>query len=188
MVTLLTGHMSATLPALAFEGATKRTKPTLRPGALVYARVVSCDRHAEPELSCVDPTTGKADGLGELRVSDRDVGYATIVRVHPSFAVALLRPSSSSDEGGEEEKGGHTLLPVASTFFPFEAAIGLNGIVWIRADKPQHLIALQRLLTAADGVVAQPSAGLEDLTAQQYIKRRGRIGKPQIETIIKPFL
>ncbi|CDR99735.1 hypothetical protein [Sporisorium scitamineum] len=51
-VTLFSAH-SATLPALSFEGATKRHKPNLRIGSLVYARIVSADRFTEPELTWV---------------------------------------------------------------------------------------------------------------------------------------
>ena len=57
----------AQLDALAFEGATKRSKPNLKIGTLVYARVVSALRDMEPELECVDGATGKAEGFGELK-------------------------------------------------------------------------------------------------------------------------
>ena len=51
---------------LAFEGATKRNRPNLAIGALVYARVMLAVRDMEPELECVNPSTGKADGFGLL--------------------------------------------------------------------------------------------------------------------------
>lgn len=57
----------ALLPVLAFEGATKKTAPQLRVGSAVYARVSMACKDMEPELDCVNPTTGKADGLGELK-------------------------------------------------------------------------------------------------------------------------
>ncbi len=48
---------------LAFDGATKRNKPTLLVGALVFARVVSADRDLEPELTCqVSATASGPDG------------------------------------------------------------------------------------------------------------------------------
>ena len=43
---------AAILPVLAFDGATKRNKPSLLVGAVVFARVAKCSRHMEPELSC----------------------------------------------------------------------------------------------------------------------------------------
>ena len=57
----------ATLPQLAFEGASKKTRPVLHPGSLVYARVALANKHMDPEIECVHPSTGKADGLGELK-------------------------------------------------------------------------------------------------------------------------
>lgn len=41
----------AFLSYLAFEGATKRNRPTLKTGDLIYARVISTSKHVEPELS-----------------------------------------------------------------------------------------------------------------------------------------
>jgi exosome complex component RRP40 len=48
----LHGTGLAQLPALAFDGASKRNKPSLAVGATVFARVAACSKHMEPELSC----------------------------------------------------------------------------------------------------------------------------------------
>lgn len=58
---------TATLPALAFEGATKRNKPNLQVGMLVYARISATSKDLDPELDCTNPTSGKGDGFGELK-------------------------------------------------------------------------------------------------------------------------
>jgi exosome complex component RRP40 len=50
------GPFPAVLPALAFEGATRRNRPNLNVGDLVYARVVSAPRDADPEIVCMDQT------------------------------------------------------------------------------------------------------------------------------------
>lgn len=42
-------HLAA-LDALAFDGATKRNKPSLQLGALVYCRVTSTYKDMEPEV------------------------------------------------------------------------------------------------------------------------------------------
>ena len=60
------GPHPAALPVLAFEGATKRNKPNLEVGALVYARVSLANKDMEPEIECINPSSGKADGFGEL--------------------------------------------------------------------------------------------------------------------------
>lgn len=33
----------------------------------MYARVTIANRDMEPEMECVDPATGKAEGFGELK-------------------------------------------------------------------------------------------------------------------------
>lgn len=57
----------AMLDALAFEGATKRSKPNLRVGSLLYGRVSLAHKDMDPELECFDAQTRKADGFGELK-------------------------------------------------------------------------------------------------------------------------
>lgn len=53
------GPFAATLDALAFEGVTKRSRPNLVAGDLVYARVSAAPRDADPEIVCTD-ASGKA--------------------------------------------------------------------------------------------------------------------------------
>jgi exosome complex component RRP40 len=67
------GTCAASLPHLAFDGASRRNKPDLPIGTLVYARVVATDRHSDVELTCQvsdgpkrDWVTGESQ-YGELR-------------------------------------------------------------------------------------------------------------------------
>jgi len=56
----------ATLGVLEFEGATRKGKPNLVVGALVFCRVIRAEKYAKVELSCISPfhkkqwTTGEA--------------------------------------------------------------------------------------------------------------------------------
>lgn len=50
---------SAILSALAFEGATKRSRPRLQIGTIVYARVSLAVKDCEPELTCISLTNKK---------------------------------------------------------------------------------------------------------------------------------
>ncbi|PWY99871.1 hypothetical protein BCV70DRAFT_200785 [Testicularia cyperi] len=145
-VSLFSAH-SATLPALSFEGATKRHKPNLKIGSLVYARVVSADRFTEPELTCVNPVTGKSDGFGDLKTTDERGernGSAMLFRVSLGLARSLLRPNQN-------------LLKHVAGQFPFEAAIGQNGAVWIRASSAKHVVAVGKVLQAADQIAVSHS-------------------------------
>lgn len=106
----------AILPQLAFEGASKKTRPQLKPNDLVYAKVLSAQKNMEVELSCVNPSTGKSEpeGLGPLNggmVFDISTGLA--VRLLNSQNVIML------EELGGKVAGG------------FEIAVGRNGKFWV---------------------------------------------------------
>lgn len=137
---------SAMLPQLSFEGATKRNRPNLKPGDVVYARVVTANRDLEPELSCVD-ATGKAGGFGQLK-------DGTVFSCSTSLARTLLsRPMPP-------------VLGALGSALQFELAVGLNGKVWLHTPsvattivvsnailqseqltKPQVEVLVKRLLT-----------------------------------------
>ncbi|KAF8636011.1 hypothetical protein AX15_000172 [Amanita polypyramis BW_CC] len=120
----------ATLDALAFEGATKRSKPNLRVGSLVYARVSLAHKDMEPELECFDAQTRKSEGFGELKG-----GF--VVRCSLKMCRRLLDPK-------------HFLLPMLGNRFFVEAAVGMNGRVWINAKEPKQTIAISRCIGAVD--------------------------------------
>ncbi|GAA5879354.1 hypothetical protein JCM8547_008120 [Rhodosporidiobolus lusitaniae] len=106
---------AASLDALAFEGATKRNKPNLKIGTLVYAHLLSTPPFSEPEISCVDPTTQKASGFGELK------GGMLVRGVELGRCRLLLSPKNP-------------LLSRLGARFPFEVAVGMNGRVWVKAS------------------------------------------------------
>jgi exosome complex component RRP40 len=127
----------AVLHQLAFEGATKKTRPQLKTNDLVYAKVISAQKNMEVELSCVNPSTGKAepDGLGQLTggmVFEISIGLAE--RLLKKQGVMVL------SELGEKLQGG------------FEVAVGKNGKVWV--DCPdggvKAVITVGRCLEEAD--------------------------------------
>ena len=116
-----TAH-SAILPALAFEGATRRNKPNFTPGTLVYCRVAMANRDMEAELECVNPTTGKADGFGELK-------NGFVIKCSLGLCRRLLDPNTM-------------ILRLLGDHFPFEMAVGLNGRVWIHSNSVKDTITL----------------------------------------------
>ncbi|KAF9485918.1 exosome complex exonuclease RRP40 [Pholiota conissans] len=120
----------ASLDSLAFEGATKRNKPNLKVGSLIYARVSLAHKDMEPELECFDAQTRKSEGFGELKG-----GF--VVRCSLKMCRELLDPK-------------HFLLPLLGGRFPLEVAVGLNGRVWVSAKEIKQTIALVRCIEAAD--------------------------------------
>jgi len=120
----------ALLDGLAFEGATKRNKPNLKVGSLLYARVSLAHKDMEPELECFDAQTRKAAEFGELKG-----GF--MVRCSLQMCRRLLDPK-------------HFLLPFLGSRFPLEVAVGTNGRVWISSKEIKQTIAIGRCIEAVD--------------------------------------
>ncbi|KAB8232867.1 hypothetical protein BDV23DRAFT_155734 [Aspergillus alliaceus] len=121
----------ALLGQLSFEGATKKTRPMLKQGDLVYARVLSTGlgAGAEVELTCVNPATGKAEpgGLGPLT-------GGMVFDVSTGLAARLMKASSSSAEQQEAVAGLVVLEELGKKLEKtggFEIAVGRNGKVWV---------------------------------------------------------
>ncbi|RUS17964.1 hypothetical protein BC937DRAFT_89304 [Endogone sp. FLAS-F59071] len=112
----------ALLPLLAFEGATKKNRPNLAVGALVYARVSLANRDMEPELECINPTTGRADGFGELKG-----GF--MFRCSLGLCRRLLATETP-------------ILSLIGEHFPFEVTIGRNGRVWVNSTQTKTTILI----------------------------------------------
>ncbi|KAG8830920.1 exosome non-catalytic core subunit rrp40 [Serendipita sp. 399] len=120
----------ATLDALAFEGATKRNRPNLKVGSLVYARVSLANKNLEPELECFDAQTHKSEGFGELK-------GGLVQKCSLGLARRLLDPD-------------HFLLPLLGSRFSLDAAIGVNGKIWFKAQTVKQTIAISRCIEAVD--------------------------------------
>lgn len=60
LVNIYCGY-SCILNRLAFEGATKRNKPELKKGDVIYARVISASKDTDTELSCISTIGSKKE-------------------------------------------------------------------------------------------------------------------------------
>ncbi|KAJ3176116.1 Exosome component 3 [Geranomyces variabilis] len=144
----------AALSILAFEGATRRNRPNLDVGSLVYCRLSVANKDMEPELECVDPATGKAGGYGELKggfvvkCSLRMArGYVNACSpwnrrlVLITLNYSLLNPKNP-------------IVTILAESISFELAVGLNGRVWINAKSCAEVIAVAKVIQACDGAAA----------------------------------
>lgn len=110
------------LSAMAFPNASKKNRPNLKVGSLVYARVSSAIPEIDVEIECLDPTTGKDGGFGLLEggyVFDVSLAYARTLLFNPNYP----------------------LLNQLVKKCQFEIAIGLNGKIWIKTDDLKHTLA-----------------------------------------------
>ncbi|KAL2822132.1 hypothetical protein BDW59DRAFT_149680 [Aspergillus cavernicola] len=153
MITPQSPH--ALLGQLSFEGATKKTRPMLKQGDLVYARVLSIGlgAGAEAELACVNPATGKAEpgGLGHLT-------GGMVFDISTGMASRLMKASSSSSDQQDGVAGLVVLDELGKKLEKaggFEIAVGRNGKVWVDCSNSEHdavksTVAIGRCLTMID--------------------------------------
>ncbi|KAK6638062.1 hypothetical protein RUM44_008487 [Polyplax serrata] len=122
----------AQLPYLAFEGATKKIRPLVNVGDVVYAKLLIANRDLEPELVCVD-SHGKKGKLGILSSE----GF--MFNCSLNLVRKILNPK----------------CPLIDTFqrvmdMPFEIAAGMNGNIWVRAKSVQETIAIANAILAVE--------------------------------------
>jgi len=129
----------AVLPALAFSGATKRNRPNLKPGTVVYARVVLCVDNTEVVLSCVDDTGMKKDWVtGESLYGELKGGYA--FSCSRSMARRLMEPNCP-------------ILKEVAKYAAFEIVVGVNGNVWVQADTPETMFCIETVIKRCEAMM-----------------------------------
>mmetsp|Transcript_89943 Transcript_89943/g.262879 ORF Transcript_89943/g.262879 Transcript_89943/m.262879 type:complete len:228 (+) Transcript_89943:62-745(+) len=127
----------AYLPALAFSGATRRNRPTLDVGSLVYARVEAAHPDLDTELSCIDPQTKKSWSTGEVLFGELKGGLSFEVAL--SAAQRLLSTNCFVlDRLGQD--------------FAYELCVGQNGRVWLSAPTARESILLLQAIRRSFGM------------------------------------
>lgn len=99
----------------------------------MYARVATANKDIEPEIECIDPSTGKSAGFGELK------GGLLVDGLSMKWCRRLMR----------EEKG---VLAEIGVHVGFQCAVGMNGRVWVDARDPSKTILVARIIKEAEGL------------------------------------
>ncbi|CAG9863065.1 unnamed protein product [Phyllotreta striolata] len=120
----------ASLSLLAFEGATKKQKPDVQVGDIVYAKLLNAHREMEPELVCVD-SYYRAGTLGVLS----NDGF--LMNISLTLAQKLLDIQNP-------------LLRSLGKRFCYEIAVGVNGKLWINARKTKDVLNLMKVFQITD--------------------------------------
>ncbi|CAB3384802.1 Hypothetical predicted protein [Cloeon dipterum] len=118
----------ASVSYLAFENATKKNRPLVNVGDVLFGRLLVASKDMEPELVCVD-SHGKKGRLGVLP----DGGFLFTCSLN--LVRKLLRPECP-------------LLEALGKQLAFELVVGLNGRVWLRTG------SVRETLLVADAVLA----------------------------------
>mmetsp|Transcript_158767 Transcript_158767/g.280483 ORF Transcript_158767/g.280483 Transcript_158767/m.280483 type:complete len:228 (+) Transcript_158767:108-791(+) len=138
----------AILPAIAFNGATKRNRPAYEIGSLVYARVEASDVGSDVELSCIDPDTKKSWNTGEVMFGELKNGF--------SFEVALV--------AAQRFLGVDCyILDRLGQDFPYELCVGQNGRVWLSAPTARETVLLLQAI--------RRSFGMTDVQVEAMVKK-----------------
>ncbi|KAL9183922.1 hypothetical protein ACHAXT_004778 [Thalassiosira profunda] len=162
------GSHSALLHVLSFEGATKRNRPQLDPGCLIYCRIVKGfgGGRMDPEVSCkVGGGSGANAGVSTYNEDDDDGGAArkdwmtnegtygpltggTSFRISLGLARELLLPNNAA------------LAALDKSGIPFEIAIGVNGMVWVNSPAPEITIMLLNALKNSEVMTEEQVRGM----------------------------
>lgn len=122
----------ALLNTLAFESATKRNRPELKQGDLVFARITRCHLDLDPELSCVNKE-GKAAGFGPLKTG-------CLFESTSAHIVKLRSPTLPP----EVRKMPSTVM--------WDMALGANGRVWVHSSDVKVNAAIAQILQACERI------------------------------------
>lgn len=125
------GSEMGSLSYLSFEGATKRNRPDVKVGDIVYAKLLMAMKDMEPELVCID-SAGRSAGMG---VIGRDGGF-----LH-TCSLNLIRKILSPN---------CPLLKLLGKSMPFEITVGMNGRIWVRARTSMQTINIINAISAAE--------------------------------------
>ena len=161
------GPHPALLSNLNFEGATKRNKPSLKPGTLIYARVTSNSTSVtDPTLSCqLGPHDG---GLPRKDWMTNEGTYGelkggTCRRIQLGLARELLTP------------GNLVLMELSKYKIAFEVCIGVNGLLWVHSTRPEYtILILNAILNSQVLTEAQVRGMVKSLvdTVRRQIRQR----------------
>eukprot|EP00966_Prymnesium_polylepis_P088039 2037031-Prymnesium_polylepis.1 len=129
----------AALPILAFDGASKRNRPQLQVGTLVYCRVVVANRDMEPEVSCKAPP-----GIGAAKDwVTRESVFGELQGGHVFECPQILCRELLDADG--------PLLDALGDVGAFELAVGVNGRVWLDAEAEAMVVMVQSAVLQSQG-------------------------------------
>lgn len=141
---------------IGFEGATKRNRPNLAPGTLLYARISVCNIAVmEPEVSCtVLPGEERGGAVRRDWMTDEGTygelkGGGSCIQVSLGLARELLTPDCVIlDALGNTSR------------IPFEICIGVNGILWVNSHRAEYTILILNAIKNSEIMTESQTRGM----------------------------
>ncbi|KAL0491400.1 exosome complex protein RRP40 [Acrasis kona] len=127
-----TAH-SALLDVTGFDGASRRNRPDLFPGDLIYARVTVANKDLEPEITCLSSQgTARRDWITGQSVFG-PLKHGFVINCSLGMSRRLLDPNCE-------------LFKQIGDKCSFEAAVGMNGRVWITSEDSRDIVLISNAL------------------------------------------
>lgn len=123
-------HMNAALPLTGFEGATRKNRPNLEVGSVIFARVLVANKDMEPELVCFDVNNNGA-GFGEVKPA------GLLTRCSCTLSQSLQRSASP-------------ILEALGKHLSFEVIAGANGRFIISGKKLRETVAISTAIMQSE--------------------------------------
>ena len=156
------GAHLASLSVLAFDGATRRNRPHLEVGALVYARVTLAHRDMEPECSCAAPP-----GVSAKDWVTKESIFGELSGGHVFDCPPLLcRRLAPADDDGDDAVS--PVLDALGAHAPFELAVGANGRVWLKSESAAMVVLAQTAILRSQGVADEDHEALVEQVAEAF--------------------
>ena len=118
---------------LEFEGATKKNKPELSVGSLVYCKVNEFNKYLAVELTCKSRSVKKDWNSGEALYGELKNGYEINVPIF--FSHFLLN--------------NEILFNNIKRRITFEVYVGINGVLWIKTKVSENYLILEEFFKQA---------------------------------------
>ena len=147
----------ALLDTLAFDGATKRNRPQLEVGALVYARVALTRKDMDTQLTCRAPEGAPRRDWTTFEALFQELKEGHVFAASTGLARALLGAERGGGAGGANgdaaeapPTGPESVLGVLGSKLAFELAIGANGRVWVNSPRAAHTILVANAIRGSE--------------------------------------
>ena len=119
-------RFEATLESEAFQGATKRNKPNLELGDLVYCKVDKSTSYMQPVAVCTSIRNTKAWHTGQATFGALKKGVVYDCEIE--MCQKML------------SRAGKDFLKQLGKKVSFELIVGYNGRIWINAEEPKEMV------------------------------------------------
>ena len=123
----------AVLGSLEFEEATKKNKPDLYAGDIVFSRVKDIDKYLPIELTCTSHVNKKGWSSGEAQFGKLSGGMEITV---PLFFSRYLLFNEEMFEFIRKR-------------IDFEVCVGINGVIWVKTRNHKNLVLLNSFFAKA---------------------------------------